>query len=1633
MTDSTPFGSVRAARCFVRLGVICGVLAGGGGALAGTYTQSFTAADGTTTLGDSSVLGGSPAGTASVRENSLRLTADGVNSTTGSYKLPQLDSGKEITEFTVSFLLRLVKGDPAVAPGEGFAMSFGALPSDNGRGEEGFTMTNGLSIGWDASDSVDGPYFRLKSGSANVRTILASALNPPGTAFNSVPNFFYDGAFHPVVIRWNVFDGFELSYAGQVIMTGIPTPGYSPAVGHRFGFTARTSTTLNQGVFIDDLSVTTVPAAPLETGGPYITEFMADNGETREDEDCEAGAWVEIYNGQNAATNLAGWTLTDEPAVPAKWTLPSISMAAYSYTVLWVDGKNRTTTAPYHANFALNKSGGYLALGKPDGTVASSYTYGAQKGDVSFGVLRPTLVQGYFESPTPGAKNAGVQAPAPASGEEVAFSRTGGLLSGPVTLTVAPAAEAGAVVRYTLDNSRPHAASPVFPEAGLVLNSSGVAGALNAAVNIRAAVFAPGRLPGKISSRTFIPLDASLTNYRGSGQPFSSNLPIIVFHSFGRPIDTSGGSPGNRVFSYCYGLTLAPDPAAGSRSLITGPTDYQGRGGVHVRGETSSGFAQKPYSWELWDNYENDKDESILGLSADSDWALISNYNDKSVLRNKLPFDTMYELNGEGSAMRERYVEVFFRQQDSGALRAADYRGIYVLTERIKRHKDRVDIERVLPCDDVLTNNPAVDDLAPISGGYIFRKDKDPQENPFITSSGQALQIREPDPPTANQTAYIRGYMNRFETALNGTNFADPVDGYAKYIDVDSFIDNHIWVEFCKQIDGYRLSTYWTKERGGKVRALPIWDYNLSLGNANYLTGYNPIGWYFAEGDIYNTANYPWYKRLFADPEFTRKYWDRYWQLRRTILSTPNLMARIDSMVNLLSDGQPFVAVSNGTGTWPTGTPSVDNPIGRHHLRWKRLGVYDWPNASSLPSSPQSEAANLRTRWNPVQPFDWTTITSQTTSAQVTVATTEVDHVKMWLARRLVWMDDQSLSFNQTVRNLKPPMLNQYGGAVASGFEVLVTNPNPYGVIYYTLDDSDPRPAGGGPPVAGTPSLGGVNGVVTTHVAVNETGTGDYLVPSVANGGSTLTVADWTGVAAPPNDANWQKGKALGLGFKTPAVGTFAPFIATNVGAEMFPGGATANTSLYLRIPFNLTQSQIDELNAIRLSARFDDGFIVYLNGTQLKRESAGSVPAVPAWNSATTTVRSDTNAITLAPISGLPNLATIKALLVPGTNVLAFHGLNTTSTTNADFLLQPRLEIDTLRVTQDPPTHPLPPLTATTKLKARLFDGTINSWSPLTEAAFLVNVVPASAANVVVSEIHYHPLDPTAAELAGGFNSSNDFEFIEIMNIGASPVDLSGCRFTNGIGFDWADAPPDKRTLAPGARLVLCENPAAFALRHNTAGINMVGPYTGNLSNAGELIRLVDAASADIKNFSYDDAPPWPADTDPVTGAPYGHSLVLNNPQTNPDHSRPANWRSSAAPHGRPGEANGSVFAGSPLADTDGDGVVDLLEFATGGRVDTADQPRGPQLNLGSHAVDGVVATYLQFEFVRNLQAEGMTCLPELTTDLSGWSSTAIPMTLVGSRLRGDGTATEVWRTTQPASALPPTVIARLRVQIVP
>ena len=199
---------------------------------------------------------------------------------------------------------------------------------------------------------------------------------------------------------------------------------------------------------------------------------------------------------------------------------------------------------------------------------------------------------------------------------------------------------------------------------------------------------------------------------------------------------------------------------------------------------------------------------------------------------------------------------------------------------------------------------------------------------------------------TLPQKQWLLNYLDQFENALYGPHFRDPVKGYAAYIDVDSFIDHHLMVEVSKNVDGFRFSTFFTKDRNGKIRMEPIWDWNLSFGNCNGKQGWLPEYWYWPQ---LNDQQYSWFRRLFEDPDFGQRYVDRYAQLRRSVFATTNLLARVDALALQL-----------------------DEPQRRNFERWPVFGKQVWPN-HYIGQTYQDEVAYL----------------------------------KGWTVRRLTWIDQQ--------------------------------------------------------------------------------------------------------------------------------------------------------------------------------------------------------------------------------------------------------------------------------------------------------------------------------------------------------------------------------------------------------------------------------------------------------------------------------------------------------------------------------------------------------------------------------------------------------------------------------------------------
>ncbi|MGE5294145.1 MAG: lamin tail domain-containing protein [Solirubrobacterales bacterium] len=422
----------------------------------------------------------------------------------------------------------------------------------------------------------------------------------------------------------------------------------------------------------------------------------------------------------------------------------------------------------------------------------------------------------------------------------------------------------------------------------------------------------------------------------------------------------------------------------------------------------------------------------------------------------------------------------------------------------------------------------------------------------------------------------------------------------------------------------------------------------------------------------------------------------------------------------------------------------------------------------------------------------------------------------------------------------------QHGGCIQDTDELFIQAPA--GTIYYTLDGSDPR----GP----TPTLPTDGGVV---VLVAEDASKRVLVP-----GQPLD--DGWRASLSYNDLDWRAGVG-GVGYERDS--GYESLISTDVGEQMYG----LNTTCCIRIPFECEDDPCD-CETLTLNAWYDDGFVAYLNGVEIARTL---FTGEPRW---------DSHADSGHEADGLHSfdVSAWRGLLQPGVNLLAIQGMNASST-SSDFLISVEL-VAGRRIVTDEQTLPTTGLyegpivlsaSACVKSRVRAAGG----WSAMNEAVFAVGPV---AECLRISEIMYHPGD------TGDPNDPNT-EFIELTNIGDESINLNLVRFSEGVDFTFPSA-----TLIPGGCILVVKDPAAFEARYGP-GLPIAGRYEGNLSNAGERLRLQDAARRTIHDFRFEDG--WYKTTDGE-----GCSLVVIDPATTDPMSLDDEtaWRVSRRVGGSPG-----------------------------------------------------------------------------------------------------------------------------------
>ncbi len=974
------------------------------------YEQNFDAfADGAVDLQDGSIIASNDS-TNAVQGGVLRLTEAGTNSTASSFVLPPFDASNGWSA-TFDFS---IEHSGANTPADGFSFNYGEIPAGENFGspaEEGYgDAVQHLSFQvdtwlWDNPDQDAGVGIKVSGSEVAFNKAVGEDANfKPEERVSASAIISWDPANEVVSFQTT---GLRVN----ADFTNVPLDGFAGDPAYGFSLLARTGGH-NETLEIDNLRISGVfdpsnggdpdnggggdpdnggggdpdngGGGVVNGGSPVITEFMADNNTALEDDQGAFSDWIEIHNPDAKEVVLGGWSLTDDPDDLQKWTFPSrAKLAPGAYMVVHASGLNLAGLFDntYHTNFSLSSGGEYLALVDPDGNVVQNFeeSYPNQYLDVSYG--SDGELDGYFSRVTPGNANSGFTEPPV---KKVDFSVDGKTFfdSSELELTHEdPEVE----IRYTLDGSEPTVS--LFKPA--ILYTGPIT--IESTTTVRARAFKDGALPGRVKSEVFIQLGDDMKD-------FDTSLGLAFIDSDGINVDTKGK---DRLYG-ASAVFVKQDKVTGL-AKADGESDWSGRIGMRRRGQSSLNFAKKQYHMESWDENDRDKAVSIFGMPSESDWVIQAPYADKTLMRNYLVYGWSRAMGHY--AVRTKFIEVFYNPDDDEPVTYDDYRGVYVFMERIKRDGDRVDLEPLLPEHD---SEPE------ITGGYIFRKDKENQNNTtFRTGTErQTLQLIEPEYTiTDGQLDWLTNYMSEMEEALHGENRGDPETGFRKYWNVANAIDNHILVEFAKNIDGYRISNYIYKDRGGKLNYV-AWDYNLSLGNADYLDGWKPKGWYYE--DI-NTDQYPWYPDMFKDPEFVIEYADRWYQLRRGMLSEENVLGKIDETTDFIREAAD-----------------------RNFVRWNRLGVYDWPNPPGF--------VNRKTYQQ------------------------EVNFMRDWVTERLEWFDDQ---FELPVK------LSQQGGQVEPGTVLTMDNKISLfkqrpGKMYYTFDGSDPRLRGGEPNPEATLYDGGV-------------------------------------------------------------------------------------------------------------------------------------------------------------------------------------------------------------------------------------------------------------------------------------------------------------------------------------------------------------------------------------------------------------------------------------------------------------------------------------------------------------------------------------------------------------------------------
>jgi hypothetical protein len=1279
--------------------------------------------------------------------------------------------------------------------------------------------------------------------------------------------------------------------------------------------------------------VTTALAAPV------IVEFMASNDKSLYDEDGESSDWMEIFNPDQAPTDISGWFLTNDSGELDKWQLPADTILPPGGSLIVFASDKDRDAGELHTNFKLNKeAGGHLALVETDGrSIAHDYPdYPEQFDDFSYGLAQT------------------------GSGSNVTI-----IPENSICTLLVPTADIGTSWRDTLfdDSSWSAANTGVGYDYGnLIGNNADVQSQIdeiNGSVYIRIPFTVDD--PAALTSLTLrMKYDDGFAAYLNGTLVASSQAPTsprwdslatddhpdtlaVVFEDFNisanlnlveagsnvlaiQGLNRTLGSSDLLILPQLDATTAATNPGIGAADYFQNPTPATSNG-------TNQGLPAEAVAFSI--PGRGFTGSLSLGLSVSSPTAQIRYTTDGdtptssstlytgspiSITSSRIIRARAYETGlAPGPVTEEGYIElessaasftsdipVVVMEQFSGGPTASNGKayvffaffepdpntGITTLNKPYAlgtrggyktRGSSSAGFEKKAYSIEAWNEDNRNKDIAPLGmpeeSDWILNArssfDRSLMRNAFIYNlSNQTGRY-------AVRTRFVELFLNTNGGNLSyGTSSALDYDGVYTFmekitrdkdrVDVDRLPDSvssepGITGGYIMKIDrldpgdgglgagGFNLGWVYPKEEDATTeQANWLRDYlnnmNSSLSAGNYEEYIDPLAWVdhhllnvlALNADALRLSTY-FHKTREGKVEF-----GPIWDFDRSMDST---------------DGR-----DDDPTTWNGGTNYFTfnwwNQLFNHEDFWQlyidryfELRKDVWTNANVqliiddyAAELNQAQVRNFQ-RWSNQPRFGG--------------YSGEVDHLRDWLTTRLNWMDGQFVP---------EPTANLGNGTFPAGTTLTLSGDLSNGrTIWYTLNGTDPR-------------FTSNTTILRTETLVDVTAPAKAIVPT-SDIGTT-----WRGGNEPYNDDSWING-TNGVGFDNAT--TYDPYIDINFEAPN-PVMSGVNTCAYVRIPFNVDAEDLATFNYLTLQMRFDDGFVAFLNGTQI---ASGNAPGALAWNSTATQNNDDGIAVTFIDFGADAFLNALQ----PGQNILAIHGLNGNST-SSDFLVQARLSAGEKQV--DPGssggvryTGPIT-LNETARVFARISDPRGGSnpgsgvpvgtgWGAPLEVEVLIDEVPASSTNLTIREIMFDPY-----HLGDALTDDSAFEFVELENLSDSKISLSGVSFTSGIGFDFSSG--SILSLAPGGKVLVVNDLAAFRQVYGTGRDSLIaGEFVGSLNNGGELLELRNAGGSLIQSVTFSSAGIWPGRAD------NGRSLILVN---SADPVNGSSWTASRSLLGSPG-----------------------------------------------------------------------------------------------------------------------------------